>query len=67
VGVETVLVAFRTGLATLDVARRLENDDGGASWSIIVQGVSAEQASEGLISFTEINVGYLLMTLLQDR
>lgn len=45
VAVETVLVAFRTGMCVLDVRNRIESsNESSFSWSIVVSGLEAVEA-----------------------
>ncbi|KAM3080825.1 hypothetical protein ACMFMF_002740 [Clarireedia jacksonii] len=51
VAIETVLIAFRTGLCVLDVRNRHESSRDGSSWSMVVGGSSSSAAIEALNSF----------------
>jgi hypothetical protein len=57
VAIETVLVAFRTGICTLDVRNRIEpSTESCLSWSIAVGGSSAAQVAAALKEFRRDNV-----------
>ena len=56
-GVEVVLIAFRTGLCVRTAARSLElSSDGASSWSHVVTGINDKEALDILASFHRAKV-----------
>ena len=57
VGVDVVLIAFRTGLCALTTAKSLElSQDKAASWSFIVTGTDDKEAQATIDSFHHTKV-----------
>jgi len=57
IAIETVLLAFRTGLYATEVRDRVEKDSpASSSWSIVVSGIQESTASVTLKEFRESKV-----------
>lgn len=60
VAIQTVLVAFRTGLCVLDVRSRIEAPIGSSpAWSMVVGGNSATEAIDAMFEFRNQSVSGL--------
>ena len=62
VAVEAVLVAFRTGLRTMDVRNRISKKSTTSSdWSVVVSGMDEKTAVPALQEFSRAKVGLSLL------
>lgn len=58
VAVQAVLVAFRTGLHTMEVSARVERSVGGSKvWSVMIPGCSYRTVSDILDEYRQTKVG----------